>query len=185
MANRKAISKRTRFAVFARDNFTCRYCGLQSDTVPLVVDHLVPVVAGGTNDMENLITACEACNQGKAGKTIDQHVPTEEDRLARAQERNEQMKAAEAAKAIAQARREFEQTIIDYWCDARGTEEYEVRTLRVITSYARQHGSAIVFQWIDQAVERVPAYKSDSQVGMYISGIRRSMIAEGSLPETE
>lgn len=65
--NRTPVSKRTRFDTFKRDHFTCQYCGKQPPAVVLVIDHATPVCAGGTNDPENLITACESCNQGKAG----------------------------------------------------------------------------------------------------------------------
>ena len=185
MAQRKAVSKRLRFAVFARDGFTCRYCGQQSDAVPLVVDHMLPVVAGGTNDIENLVTACEPCNQGKAARTLEQHAPNESDRLARLQEQHEQLRAAEAARAIMQARTELDALVVDYWCDVRGTDSYDTKTLRILCGFARQHGIEVVLGWIDQAVNRVPSYKKDHEVGMYISGIRRTMIADGRVPAPE
>jgi len=59
MANkRKSIGKKKRFEVFARDEFTCRYCGKQPPEVQLVIDHIKPVIEGGTNETTNLITAC-------------------------------------------------------------------------------------------------------------------------------
>lgn len=36
----------------------------------LVVDHVTPVASGGTNDILNLVTSCEACNAGKAAKSL-------------------------------------------------------------------------------------------------------------------
>lgn len=63
---RKPISKRTRFEVFKRDCFKCKYCGARAeDGVILHVDHVLPVVAGGTNNLMNLVTACAGCNLGK------------------------------------------------------------------------------------------------------------------------
>lgn len=56
-----------RYRVLARDNFTCQYCGQYAPNVRLEVDHVVPVVEGGTDDLSNLITSCWACNQGKEG----------------------------------------------------------------------------------------------------------------------
>jgi hypothetical protein len=67
---RKSTGKRLRFEVFKRDHFTCQYCGAQPPDVVLVADHITPVAAGGGNEIENLITACEACNQGKAHKPL-------------------------------------------------------------------------------------------------------------------
>jgi hypothetical protein len=177
---RISISKRVRFKIFARDNFTCRYCGKQSDAVPLVIDHMIPVAQGGTNDEENLITACEPCNQGKSDTLIDQHVANEADRLRRAQERNEQMRAAESARAIVEAHREIRQAVIDLWCDVRGQDEMHARTLDVMVSFVGQHGFERVAQWITIAASRLP-YKSDYQLGKYISGIRRRQIEEGTI----
>lgn len=70
-AKRKGISKKTRFEVFKRDNFTCQYCGGQSPDVILRVDHINPVAGGGDNDILNLITSCEPCNQGKGARPLD------------------------------------------------------------------------------------------------------------------
>jgi hypothetical protein len=69
MASRKSTGKRLRFEVFKRDHFTCQYCGAQPPDVVLVCDHVTPVAGGGTTTIDNLITACETCNQGKA------HIP--------------------------------------------------------------------------------------------------------------
>jgi hypothetical protein len=63
---RKPLSTRTRFDVFKRDAFTCQYCGATPPAVVLHIDHVHPVALGGTNDKDNLITACAGCNGGKA-----------------------------------------------------------------------------------------------------------------------
>lgn len=63
MVERKNIPNYIRFQVFKRDKFTCQYCGRSG--VELEVDHITPVASGGTNDIDNLITACKDCNRGK------------------------------------------------------------------------------------------------------------------------
>lgn len=63
---RKPISKRVRFEVFKRDRFMCQYCGQTPPAVVLEVDHVLPVSAGGTNALHNLVSACFDCNRGKA-----------------------------------------------------------------------------------------------------------------------
>jgi CRISPR/Cas system Type II protein with McrA/HNH and RuvC-like nuclease domain len=68
MAERKQISKKTRFEVLKRDHFTCQYCGRMSPDVILEIDHIKPVAKGGDNSITNLITSCRDCNRGK-GKT--------------------------------------------------------------------------------------------------------------------
>jgi hypothetical protein len=70
MAERKAISKKTRFEVFKRDSFKCQYCGRSAPDVILNVDHILPVSRGGKNVIMNLITACFACNNGKGAREL-------------------------------------------------------------------------------------------------------------------
>jgi 5-methylcytosine-specific restriction endonuclease McrA len=55
-----------RIAIYARDGFCCLYCGSSVEKgARLTVDHIVPSAEGGTNDAENLITACMSCNSAK------------------------------------------------------------------------------------------------------------------------
>lgn len=70
-AKRKSLSKKTRFEVFKRDSFTCQYCGVSAPDAVLCVDHINPVAGGGEDDILNLITSCEPCNQGKGARTLD------------------------------------------------------------------------------------------------------------------
>jgi len=69
---RAPIRARMRFDILQRDGFRCRYCGRPGSTpgVVLHVDHVVPVVAGGTTSEDNLRTACEECNLGKGTRAV-------------------------------------------------------------------------------------------------------------------
>lgn len=67
---RTPISKAKRFDILNRDNFTCQYCGRKAPNVELEVDHIKPVAKGGSNDDDNLITACHDCNIGKSAKLL-------------------------------------------------------------------------------------------------------------------
>lgn len=62
---RKGLSKKIRFQVLRRDNFTCQYCGRKAPAVCLEIDHIKSVALDGDNDIDNLITACHDCNIGK------------------------------------------------------------------------------------------------------------------------
>jgi hypothetical protein len=75
MSKRKAIPKRLRFATLERDGFRCRYCGADARHAKLHIDHVTPVSAGGDNDPENLVTACEDCNLGKAALELKPRLP--------------------------------------------------------------------------------------------------------------
>lgn len=66
-----AVSKRVRYEVLRRDGHTCRYCGGVAPDVVLVVDHVVPVALGGSDDPSNLVAACRDCNAGKSSASPD------------------------------------------------------------------------------------------------------------------
>lgn len=69
--SRQPLSKKVRFDVFKRDLFTCQYCGSRPPDVVLEIDHIHPIVEGGTNDTTNLLTACVECNRGKGRVRLD------------------------------------------------------------------------------------------------------------------
>ena len=73
---RVPLSSAQRFAVLARDKFTCRYCGAKAPDTVLHVDHIHPVADGGTNEPENLVAACGSCNLGKGRKRLSQLSPS-------------------------------------------------------------------------------------------------------------
>jgi HNH endonuclease len=75
LKKRKATSKKLRFEVFKRDGFTCQYCGAQPPLAVLVCDHIDPVKLGGKTTIDNLITSCEKCNQGKGATPIRSTLP--------------------------------------------------------------------------------------------------------------
>ena len=68
IGSNRNISPRVRFAVFVRDNYKCQYCGRKGPEVSLHVDHKTPASLGGSNDMDNLVTACSECNLGKSNR---------------------------------------------------------------------------------------------------------------------
>jgi 5-methylcytosine-specific restriction endonuclease McrA len=62
--------KITRKAVFARDSWTCQYCGVRHST--LTVDHVIPRSRGGESVWENIVASCAPCNRRKGN-----HLPRE------------------------------------------------------------------------------------------------------------
>jgi hypothetical protein len=90
---RTAVSKRFRFEVFKRDNFTCAYCCNKPPNSILEVDHILPVSKGGTNVMENLITSCFDCNRGKSNISLQNIPSTLEEKATIAAVKSEQYKA--------------------------------------------------------------------------------------------
>lgn len=62
--------KLSRRSIFARDNYTCQYCGHQSKE--LTLDHVIPKRHGGRSTWENLVCCCKKCNSKKGDKMPDQ-----------------------------------------------------------------------------------------------------------------
>lgn len=96
MAKRRQRSKTARFEIFKRDGFTCQYCGAHPPSVVLVLDHIVPVAGGGSSDDDNLVTACEECNQGKAARSLSQIPQTMSERAAIIAEAESQLRGFNA-----------------------------------------------------------------------------------------
>ncbi len=61
--------KITRRAVFARDEWTCQYCGARSN---LTVDHVIPRSKGGSSNWENIVASCAPCNRRKGDLLLRQ-----------------------------------------------------------------------------------------------------------------
>lgn len=90
----KNLSKKVRFEVFKRDGFKCQYCGRSAPDVILHADHIQPKSKGGSNDIMNLITSCQACNSGKGARKLDDKsvVKKQVKQLQELNERSEQLK---------------------------------------------------------------------------------------------
>jgi len=59
----------SRVNIYARDNYSCQYCGENFSVPELTFDHVVPVSQGGRKDWENIVTSCVTCNRRKGGRT--------------------------------------------------------------------------------------------------------------------
>ncbi len=121
------VGIRTRFEVFKRDAFTCRYCGGQSPAVVLEVDHIVPVCEGGSDDTINLTTSCWNCNRGKAGVPLGDVLLGEDphDKAIAIIEQERQLR--EYNKVLARARRRREKDaweLVRYWKNNPGLNDF-------------------------------------------------------------
>lgn len=118
-----AVGPKLRFDVFKRDDFTCRYCGQKTPKVILECDHIIPRAEGGTDEIENLVTACWACNRGK-GATLLDSVPQDRDMHEQAlmlAEREMQLAEYNETKRAVRARQEREiEQLTTYWQQLAG-----------------------------------------------------------------
>lgn len=86
------ISKRLRYEILRRDNYSCYYCGTRASAEnPITIDHVIPRALGGPNSPENLAAACQDCNAGKSSTPPDSETVEEVsvDALMWAQARNQ------------------------------------------------------------------------------------------------
>ena len=131
---RKSISASTRWNVFYRDGFACRYCGAQAgeEGVEIVLDHVLSVADGGDDRIDNLATACKRCNGGKGAKSL-RDVPTSEDVVRRVKDRRRRLTTIKRQiKSVIDAQAELRQQIVNLKCEAYGT-----------SSTILQHGEAV------------------------------------------
>ncbi len=69
MAGRKRLSARVRREVAERAGHRCSYCRSPEFVgVPMVIDHVIPLIAGGATAIANLALACYRCNEFKAAR---------------------------------------------------------------------------------------------------------------------
>jgi 5-methylcytosine-specific restriction endonuclease McrA len=67
--------------VLEKWNRQCAYCSKKD--IPLQIDHIHPRANGGTNRVSNLALACEACNQAKGTRDIQEFLATKPEVLKR------------------------------------------------------------------------------------------------------
>lgn len=63
----RAVAPLTRRAVFARDGWTCQYCGAPAENL----DHVIPRSKGGPHTWDNVVAACRRCNSRKENRALD------------------------------------------------------------------------------------------------------------------
>lgn len=74
LQERRQWTQKEREKIWIQSERMCRYCKtiLESCSGDIMhVDHIVPVVAGGSDDLDNLAAACVSCNLAKNAKSED------------------------------------------------------------------------------------------------------------------
>jgi hypothetical protein len=115
MNKREPIAKKLRFTVFKRDSFCCQYCGATPPGQVIEVDHINPVVNGGKNTIDNLITACFDCNRGKGAGLLSSLPESILEKSAILAEKIDQLKAFER---LIKSQKKHEENDIDRIQDA-------------------------------------------------------------------
>lgn len=180
MTKRKAISKKTRFEVFKRDNFTCQYCGKTPPDVMLEIDHLKPVSKNGSDNINNLITACFDCNRGKSNIEINRIPNSLQENYEILHERQEQLK--EYQKIIAAIERNYVKNIErvntifnDWFADQGLTDKFKRTTVKL---FLKKLPHNKVFDAMDIACSKI--HKPDQAI-KYFCGICWTIIKGGAI----
>jgi hypothetical protein len=155
---RKAISTKTRFEIFNRDDFTCQYCGAKAPQVTLHVDHIIPVVEGGCNDDTNLITSCQSCNTGKGKRhlTAKALAKVTDNKVKEAKEHAKKMlEIANAQKSKEDSIKAINQIVMDKWIELGMNPNIESYN-RKLFAMAKKYPLDDVLEGIELCVKRNP-----------------------------
>lgn len=70
---RGPVSRDLRAYVWNMTMGRCWYCGFHTNPyVDFCIDHIRPLARGGSDEIENLVPACQHCNQAKHSKLISE-----------------------------------------------------------------------------------------------------------------
>lgn len=157
------MSKRVRFEVFKRDGFSCQYCGATPPKVILEVDHIDPVAGGGSDDIDNLVTACFSCNRGKGAVSLTSVPQSLADKAAEVVEREEQLAGYQAILAAKRERLEDDSwAVFRHW---RGEEETTHERFNSVKRFVELLGLDDVLDAVD--VTRGACIYSDRREFLY------------------
>jgi len=157
---RKPISKRVRFEVFKRDSFTCQYCGAHPPEVILEVDHVHAVANGGSDEIDNLVTACEPCNRGKSAEPLTSVPETLAAKAQRIKEAEEQLAEYQAIMRDRAQRIEEDAWEVAERLEGQQLDEYNRAYLLSIKRFVETLGAHEVSEAADIALARRPYYPS-------------------------
>lgn len=171
-----------RFEVFKRDGFTCQYCGRKTPDVVLEADHIIPVSEGGTDDIENLVTACFDCNRGKGARLLDDRAPVPDlvEQTEFIREREAQLRQFHAAKAEQTDARDARFSAVwNYWFHIWGQttlHRWETPWENSLRNYVEKLGVADVKEAMDIARGRFTYISSAAP--KYLGGILKRKLIE-------
>lgn len=166
---RKNLSKKIRFEVFKRDNFTCQYCGKKSPDVILHVDHIIPVSKGGNNDLINLITACKDCNLGKSDRKLKDLSVIDKKRkeIEEINEKHEQFQMlAEWNKILLNFEKEKLEKLIYYVNERISIYDRQITPLgaKILERLLKQFDYSLITECLDISLNQYLRFKNDGSL---------------------
>ena len=160
MTNRTTqFTKRARYEIMRRDNFTCRYCGAKAPDVKLEIDHVMPVALGGDTTPDNAVTACADCNSGKSATPADAPIVEgvrEHDLKFRKAVRDSLLRFVEEETANEDEVDSWAEKFVDYWCD--NLTVMDKTPARMLESFDRWYSLGVPDELIFYAMKQTSAY---------------------------
>lgn len=154
-----AVGKKLRFEIFKRDGFVCTYCGAHPPDVVLECDHIIAVAAGGSDDEDNLTTACFNCNRGKREHPLTTSPMPLNEKAALVAEREEQLRGYQEIMAARRERIENEAwDIVQALTDQNNT--FNRNGLMSIKKFLERLGFDEVLEAAEIARSRKPYHES-------------------------
>lgn len=188
-----SVSKRTRFEVFKRDKFTCQYCGKSAPDIVLHIDHIEPKASGGSDDILNLVTSCQACNLGKADRRLsdDSAVTKKRNQLQDLEARREQIEMMlEWQRELSSLGDQVFNGVLELWHHLFGPWEPVDSDLKDIRRWINSYGPVRVTeairlsasQYVVNDQDGVPTSASVDEAHAKVGGILRNWELEERFP---
>lgn len=169
------MSKKVRFEVFKRDNFTCQYCGKKPPDIMLEIDHILPKDKKGNDDILNLITSCFDCNRGKSNKELNTIPSTLEENAEILKEKQKQYKAylKLIEKVHEQKQAEFEEVGLYFWGKfGKKTSIFAGKWACSIRMFLKMFNKYEIMEAMDIAfAKKGQGYSADDNTFAYMCGI--------------
>lgn len=180
------MTKKLRFKIFTRDNFTCKYCGGTPPECTLEVDHIISRKDGGSDDEGNLTTSCFNCNRGKSKKSLNPEVVNKisfKKKIKEIEVKKEQIELYfEFLKKKENLDDDIVQPFADRWLECSGNE-YSLSThgrkqmKPLIKKFSTEHiFKAIGITWENSKVDNEHKFR-------YMCGILKALRLEEENPE--
>ncbi len=180
MTKRKFLSKKLRFEIFKRDEFTCQYCGSHPPKCILHIDHINPIKLGGDNSQDNLITSCSLCNSGKSATPLSSIPESMSEKAKRIKESEAQIKEYSKIVNLKRERINNESWMVsDLYIERTRTSNSDGSIRKDYFSSIQRFIEKIGYFEVLDAMELACSKRiSDSQVFKYFCGVCWNKISE-------
>jgi hypothetical protein len=71
---KRGKSGKLKIQIIARDGWDCFFCGDETNDETFSVEHLIPLVQGGPDNLANVVCACVDCNNEAGRKSITEKI---------------------------------------------------------------------------------------------------------------